>query len=208
MSPERFSLFGIIRRMHSANNLKIPCPSRDEVKEYLDKWEEDDDLKETSNKLTELFTKTYPKNDDYYEVWIKAQVLNSAFNVNVPEIHKVAKHISMQKKVEVEMIRIGHGAHRKGARNESDLYSFATKYCSFCNPPDENPIFDSNVKRALIYFKEHCGFEFNGDLRRYQNFVCIIKNFKKVFGLNSSFRDVDKYLYLVGRELNPPKKKL
>ncbi len=184
-------------------NLKISCPIKSEVEKYLKIWKKDDDLRETSENLIRLFTKIYPENNDFNNVWIKVQVLNSAFNTNVPEIHKVAWHIvGKEKNISVKAIRGGHGACRRSARNESDLYSFATKYCSFHNDnSDEYPIFDANVKRALEYFRENCNFKFEGSLRNYENFVAIVNKFNKHFHLDCSLRDIDKYLYLVGREL-------
>ena len=180
-------------------NPNIPCPTKSEVEKYLAKWEKDDDLKETEKNLVRLFQETYPKNDDVYEIWIKVQTLNSAFNVNVPEIHKVANHILRLSKngtLTIEEIRIGHGAQRRGATRESNLYSFATKYYSFSHQR-EHPIFDSNVETALKYFRDKCGKEFsfnfgNNDLRVYTRFVKVIENFQKVFDLKKySFREIN-----------------
>ena len=43
----------------------------------------------------------------------------------------------------------------------------------------------------------------NADLRVYEKFVGIIQKFQETFDLQDfPFRDIDKYLYLVGRELN------
>jgi hypothetical protein len=83
------------------------------------------------------------------------------------------------------------------------FYSFATKYCSF-HKPEVFPIYDGRVNKALSYFKKEYGFcEFRKkDLKIYEKFVDILKEFKKKFRLdNYNFKELDKYLWQVGKEL-------
>ena len=202
-------------KMRSENS-EIHCPDEDEVRKYLKIWDDDENYRKPAEALQKLFAEYLPANKHISDILIKTYALNDAYRTNLRgrQIVTVAKHIKTRnidvdllagKSAVVDEIRTGHGVTTK-KDTEINFYVFATKYCSFHNS-DKYPIFDSNVETALIHFKRHCGFEFNGDLRKYEDFVCVIENFKKNFGLDFTFRDIDKYLYLVGRKLNPPKKK-
>ncbi|MCI0618461.1 hypothetical protein L0244_36245 [bacterium] len=187
------------------------CPSPDEVRKYLDKWN-DDSFSLPEKAMMKLFKELH-ENRELEDILIKIYALNDAYKVGIFWPIEVAKHIKKEKidaglsKGELEIvnrIRIGHGVKTPNG-NERDFYSFATKYCSFHNP-DIYPIYDSNVARALKYFSNNCPkkFSFNGNnnLRNYGNFLKIIKDFQKNFGPEKfSLRDIDKYLYLKGREL-------
>lgn len=206
--------------MHS-ENLRIPCPTESEVRKYIKIWDNDENYRKPAEALQKLFTEYLPTNKHIEDILIKTHALNDAYGTNVFWPVAVAENILAMKIDDdlsegeisvIEKIAKKNGKEKfefqgkNGKKIKREFYSFATKYASF-HQPEIYPLFDSNVKTALIYFKKHCGFEFNGDLRKYENFVCIIENFKKNFSLNFSFRDIDKYLYRVGRELNPPKKK-
>ena len=196
---------------HILESVKIPCPTKSEVSKYLNIWNNTENLYKPERALEKLF-KDYRTNNEN-NILIKIYALNDAYSVNIRWQVTIAKYIANQKidadlhtgdlRV-VDKIRTGHGVRRKGTDTEINFYSFATKYCGFHNP-DKYPLFDSNVKRALRYFKKHNPeFTFNNtDLRVYKAFVDIIQRFQKVFAIQVfSFRDIDKYLYLVGRELN------
>jgi len=196
-------------------NLKIPRPTELEVKKYLNLWNSNKNFYIPENALEELFKGRF-SNEDINDVLVKVYALNDAYRTNIRWQVTIAEHIVRQKidngldgvdLAVVDKIRKGHSIRNRYG-TEINFYSFATKYCSF-HRPDKYPLFDSNVKTALIYFKKNCEkFTFNDeDLTKYNKFVDIIQNFKEVFDLPSSFRDIDKYLYLVGRELNPPKNK-
>ena len=162
-------------------------------------------------------------NTDIEDVLIKIYALNDAYGTSIFWPVDVAKNIldmeiddclSKEGISVIEKIAKKNGEEKfefQGKNGETikrEFYSFATKYASF-HQPEKYPLFDSNVKRALIYFKTNCSKEFilNNNFREYKDFRSTIENFQKVFGLQKSFRNIDKYLYLVGRELNPPKKK-
>ena len=194
-----------------SNDLKIPCPTKFEVKKYLAIWDKEPNFYKPEAALIRLF-KDYRPNRNISTILDKVYALNDAFGTAIFWQIPIAEHIEKQEIDEglyagdlsvVDNIKVGHGIKTSGGR-ERKFYSFATKYCSFHNL-EKYPMFDSNVKRALICFKKNCKrFTFNNeDLIKYNKFVGIIENFNEVFDLSSSFRDVDKYLYLVGRKLNP-----
>jgi hypothetical protein len=191
----------------------LSCPTESEVNKYLDIWNGTENFYKPEEALRKLFKNEgcYANNKNEDGVLIKIYALNKAYGVFMLDQVRMAKYITSQNIDDdlyvgdlaiVDKIRIGHNIRNK-QDTEINFYSFATKYCSFHNP-DKYPIFDSNVERALKYFKKHCSdFTFNNtDLRVYKEFVNIIKRFQKVFDFDISFRDTDKYLYLVGRELN------
>jgi len=201
--------------------IKIPCPTNSEIDKYLDIWNGDEKFYKPEKALIKLFNGCHANNKDKDDVLIKVYALNDSYDTFVLNQVRMAQHIANQNIDEnlradnlglaiVDKIRKGHSIRNRYG-TEINFYSFATKYCSF-HKPDKYPLFDSNVERALKYFKKrHCSklFTFNNtDLRVYEAFVGIIRKFQEIFGLQRfSLRDIDKYLYLVGRELNPPKKK-
>lgn len=102
----------------------------------------------------------------------------------------------------------------KLAFNEASGYdrclSFASKFCSFCNP-NSYPIYDSLVLEALLRLNNEYKFDsvfsvqeknhikFNYD---YDRFCCIIHNFRyyKEFNLtNCTLREIDKFLWIAGK---------
>ena len=195
-----------------SKNLKIPCPQKSEVNKYLAIWNGVENLHKPEEALRKLFEGCHANNKDKKDVLIKVYALNNAYGVYMLSQVRMAKHIANQNIDEnlrvgdlaiVDKIRTGHGVLTKKG-TEINFYSFATKYCSFHNS-DKYPLFDSNVERALRYFKRHCPeFTFNNtELRIYEAFIGIIRKLQETFDLQGfSLRDIDKYLYLVGRELN------
>jgi len=196
------------------------------IKIYLKIWDSNENYRKPAEALQKLFTECLPMNKDIEDILIKIHALNDAYGAGIFWPVDVAKNIldmgidSDLSKGDIGVIekiakKDGKGKFEFQGKNgkiiKRKFYSFATKYASF-HQPDKYPIFDSNVKTALIYFKKNCEkFAFDDeDLTKYNKFVGIIKNFKEVFCSISSFRDIDKYLYLVGRELNGnlPKNKL
>lgn len=208
-----------------SESLEIPCPTKSEVKKYLKIWDGDKSYHKPAEALQKLFTECLATNKHIEDILIKTHALNDAYRAGIFWPVDVAENILDMNidsglckgdKSVVEKIAKKNGKEKfkfkskNGKIIKREFYSFATKYAGF-HQPNKYPIFDSNVERALTYFKNSCQAKFtfdNEDLTKYNKFVDIVENFKEVFGLNSSFRDIDKYLYLVGRELNPPKKKL
>lgn len=93
-------------------------------------------------------------------------------------------------------------------RNNRNCFVFATKYCSFVNP-DEYPIYDSLVSNVLYYLHNRkpllegkLSFEMIRQNRDYKTFKDIVDMFKKQYGLeNCSYREIDKFLWLVGKNM-------
>ena len=84
-------------------------------------------------------------------------------------------------------------------------YSFATKYCSH-HYSDAYPIYDNYVSTMLYHFSKTDKFDkfSKDDLRNYERFVEIIYKFREFYQLeNYSIREIDIYLWLLGKEKFP-----
>ena len=199
-------------------------PSNQDVEKKLKDWRKDRifEFEETDRCLDNLFTRTYPLNKNHQEVLVKIYALNSAYFTQIPSpcFPKLARQIIDIENID-EKLRWGAAdvvsdmaktieyQNGRGAERRHTPYSFATKYCSFHNP-DKYPIFDSNVERALLCYKrEYPKFaesvdgiwNTNQDLRHYEAFKKVVDSFKECFSLDRTYREIDKYLYQVGREL-------
>ena len=85
------------------------------------------------------------------------------------------------------------------------FYSFATKYCSHHNPIDF-PIYDSYVEKILLYFNKIDKFSSfkRIDLKDYRKFKGILLDFQKYYKLERfSLKEIDRYLWLLGKEIFP-----
>ncbi|MCR4676861.1 MAG: hypothetical protein K5634_06500 [Sphaerochaetaceae bacterium] len=99
-----------------------------------------------------------------------------------------------------------------GERKYRKCLSFASKFCSFCNP-DLYPIYDSLVLESLLQLNKKEPFDSTYDEKErnqikyyynYKRFCELIDNFRKytAFGLgNCTLRELDKYLWIAGKGL-------
>ena len=189
----------------------IPRPCKSEVEKYLNRWDslENSVLQESS--LYKLFHKTYPKNNDINDILIKASSLNDFYSTNIFSIFPVAKHIL---KLDIDK-RLKNGdttlvndiANVTIGGINKHFYSFATKYCSHHNA-DDFPIYDSFVEKVLLHFKKIDKFEqFSAsDLKDYSKFKNILISFKKFYNIDKyGLKDIDRYLWQLGKEYFPKK---
>lgn len=82
-----------------------------------------------------------------------------------------------------------------------------SKYCSHHNNI-EFPIYDYFVDRMLMYFKSKDKFAkfTKDDLKDYVKFKDILIRFKKFYNIDEyNLRDIDKYLWIAGKEYFPKK---
>jgi len=188
-------------------DLKITRPSQKEVKRHLKLWYSFENYALQENSLTKLFTKTYPLNNNFSDVLIKASALNDLYNTNIYSTFTVAKHI-LTLKIDKDirkgnLVIVNKIADIKiNSKKRINFYSFATKYCSH-HKPMIYPIYDSYVGKTLIYFKKKDNFyNFSQrDLKTYATYKNILINFKKHYGLEAfNLRQIDKYLWQVGKK--------
>lgn len=191
----------------------IPKPSIEEVKDYLEKWKRNEEYCDKEEALNKLF-EICPENTDIKDILLKASTLNDFYSTNIFSIYLVAKRIldsNIDSRLktfdytlveEIQSVDIGEKTW--------NFYSFASKYCSHHNP-EEYPIYDSYVDEVLWYFRNLCNSEkpekpsFSNfkrkDLKDYAKFKGIILEFQKFYGLNEySLKQIDQYLWQLGKE--------
>lgn len=191
--------------------LEIARPSRTEVEKYLNRWNSLENYVLQENALDKLFFKVYPKNKDINNILVKASVLNDFYSTNIFKIFSVAKHIlklnidKRLKKGDTTLVNDIAKVNINGV--EKNFYSFATKYCSH-HYPKLFPIYDSYVEKVLLYFLKKDKFEkfSKKDLKDYTKFKNILISFKKFYNIDEyNLKDIDKYLWQLGKECFPKK---
>ncbi|WP_405095766.1 hypothetical protein [Micromonospora sp. NBC_01412] len=179
------------------------------MRKYLARWREGDNEKiDAALKMT---FEAMPRNEDVGEVGVKIAALNGLYSTNIFGVVQVARHIitldidatlaanTVVPDLIEKIANVDFGGKRR--RN----YSFATKYCNF-HRPDVYPIYDSLVVGVLSALLrqgerfdtfapgEHWGTD-------YAIWHRSISGFRTHYGLEEySMRDLDKYLWMVGKE--------
>lgn len=189
----------------------VPTPCKNEVEKYLKKWDSLENYVLQESSLYKLFHKTYPTNTDINDILIKASSLNDFYSTNIFSIFPVAKHIlelnidDRLKNGDTTLVNAISNVTISGV--EKHFYSFATKYCSHHNSEDY-PIYDSFVEKILLHFKSKDKFySFKAsDLKDYSKFKDVLINFKKYYGIDEyNLKDIDRYLWQLGKEYFPKK---
>lgn len=184
----------------------IPRPSIEEVEKYLKLWDSKENYVLQEQALNKLFFNTYPNNINIEDILIKASALNDFYSTNIFAIFPVSKHIlnlqidNRLKSKDVTLVNDIANVSINGAKK--NFYSFASKYCSH-HDPINYPIYDSYVEKILLYFKEKDNFSnfIANDLKDYKKFKDILIEFKKYYDIdNYSLKDIDKYIWQLGKE--------
>lgn len=192
--------------------INIPKPNKKIIEEYLIKWDnlEDHYIWQESS-LDKLFHKDYKYNTDLNEILIKCSCLNDFYSTNIFLIYPVAKNIydlKIDKRLkDGDPSLVNDIARVTISGKEKVFYSFASKYCSHYNNI-EFPIYDYFVDRMLMYFKSKDKFAkfTKDDLKDYVKFKDILIRFKKFYNIDEyNLRDIDKYLWIAGKEYFPKK---
>lgn len=191
--------------------MKIPNPSKDEVKKYLQKWDSLDNYVLQESSLDKLFLKTYPNNTDINDILIKASSLNDFYSTNIFSIFSVAKHIlelNIDERLKAGDETLVNDIAKIIINNKNkNFYSFASKYCSH-HYPTEYPIYDNYVEQVLFYFKKRDKFDdfTKEDLKNYKTFKKILITFKNFYKIDEyDLKEIDKYIWQLGKEYFPKK---
>lgn len=191
--------------------MKIPNPSKDEVKKYLQKWDSLDNYVLQESSLDKLFLKTYPNNTDINDILIKASSLNDFYSTNIFSIFSVAKHIlelNIDERLKAGDETLVNDIAKIIINNKNkNFYSFASKYCSH-HYPTEYPIYDNYVEKVLFYFKKRDKFDdfTKEDLKNYKIFKKILITFKNFYKIDEyDLKEIDKYIWQLGKEYFPKK---
>ena len=138
-------------------------------------------------------------------------VINNIYGTQIYATIEVAKHI-LNLNIDKHLANanaaiVDQIANIKIGNKEKNLYSFATKYCSWHNQ-DDYSIYDKYVDGILVAYRDHYAFaEFeHKQLRQYVLYKEVVEKFRKHFNLTQySLKHLDKFLWLYGKELFPPK---
>lgn len=168
---------------------------------------------QTDIKALKTLFNAYPKNICAEEILLKATVLNDLYSTQIFKIRDATRAIkaakidrllnneNLQAVERIQEMKIG-GKKRS-------TYSFATKYCNF-HKPAIYPIYDENVKLALVAYKNRDSFaKFSQrSLRDYPSYLGVLKKFRSHYGLqNVSVFDLDKFLWKVGAGIKKAKER-
>ena len=192
--------------------LDIPSPNKQIIEEYLTKW---DNLEEhyiwQESSLDKLFHDDYKTNTDLNEILIKCSCLNDFYSTNIFLIYPVAKNIydlKIDKRLkEGDASLVNDIANVEISGKQKYFYSFASKYCSHHNAV-KFPIYDYFVEKMLMYFKKKDKFAkfVKDDLKDYIKFRNVLLEFKTFYDIDEfNLRDIDKYLWIAGKEYFPKK---
>lgn len=188
----------------------IARPNSDEVRKYLKQWAEEGYEREDA--ALRLLFDTFPKNDNIDEVLLKVSTLDRLFTTHVSSrnVIEMAKQIVGINDLDQRLDEPDHNvveaiADRKATGKRQ--YSFATKYCAF-HRPKLYPMYDSYVVNVLsTLLKQGETFDdlvlARGDIwnNDYDVFRRSFFKFQRHYKLDEfSVREIDKYLWLVGKE--------
>lgn len=184
-------------------------PSKTDLQRILSTVDSDQKVSVQEQALEQLFTKTYPKNDDLLEITIKVSALNTLYST---QLHKYLfavvdhlKNLSIDERLQAGDISLINDIIQTPLSNGKlyRCYSFATKYCSF-HRPDVYPIYDSYVDKVLVYLQDRDKFAegMAMDNKNYESYNNAILAFRKYYKLEEySLKQIDKYLWHLGSNL-------
>lgn len=190
---------------------QVPTPSPTEVEKYLKKWDSLENYVLQEDALDKLFHDVCPYNTDISDILLKCSTLNDFYSTNIFSIFSVAKHIyglNIDDRLKSgDLSLVNDIANLEISGKKRNFYSFASKYCSHHNSKDF-AIYDSYVEKCLAYFKRLDNFSkfYQKDLKDYLIFNRTLVDFKNYYGLNKySLKEIDKYLWQLGKEYFPNK---
>lgn len=191
-----------------------PRPTNGEVAKWLNIWNTADNMEKyrlQESALAKLFHETYSNNTDLDEILIKVAALNDFYSTQIRKVYVVAKHIKAlnidaRLKAGDPLLVRAIASVQVTDDKSIDFYSFASKYCSHHNAEDY-PIYDSFVDKVLRYFREVDGFyKFeNIELKYFDRYIVIMQEFIKFYGLTCNLKDLDRYLWQLGKDCFPKK---
>ena len=177
-------------------------PSMKDAEWFINNWRSEGKFSAPVDVMFKLCQSTYPKNNNLEEVLLKCAAINAFSSTNVYDLYSMANHI-VGKQIDEriknnDLSLVGTIAKIEISGKRHNFYSFATKYCHYHNP-ENYPIYDSYVSKVLCSFTEEFRIIKNSELRNYEKFIDVLKDFRQYYCLNLSFVDLDKYLWRLGR---------
>ncbi|MDO4997825.1 MAG: hypothetical protein Q4E16_04180 [Neisseria sp.] len=195
---------------------KLAKPSVAEVNHYLEKWRQSHYA--LQDKAIRELLLAFPDNQSLNAVLLKASVINNFYSTNIFGVKAMAEHIVAIENLD-ERLKNGDEtliATMQEVKFKVDdeektkiFYSFATKYCCEHNP-EGFVIYDSFVDKVLYEMNKIYPFaQFKRtELKDYKKFKSVLSKFQQAFHLTQfSSREIDRYLWLLGKDVFPRKRK-
>ena len=196
--------------------MKLNTPSQDEMKRVFALWEKQHSVAHYNleNKALELLFKQYPLNTNLSEVALKVACLDTFYSTKATKkakIPQIAEKIISIKDFDKRVQKWDESLVIELAKfPNAKLYSFASKYCVLHNvfvyKKDDFVILDSIVPTKLKQFKKaYPKYNFakftNKDftLENYGKYKQILEHFRADFALKCSLRELDSYLWELGK---------
>lgn len=194
----------------------MPKPSKDDMKRVFELWDKDEKMahyRREEDELKKLLNK-YRENVDLDKVIQKVAIINKFYSAGIRRLEisyeDMAKHIlsvNFDKRVQGWDERLVADLAAPFAKKP---YSFASVYCVLHNRlvygQDDYVINTGIVRNKLNEFKKaypKCKFakftERDFKLENYKKFKRILESFRDVFKLDCSLRNVDWYLWKMGK---------
>ena len=177
-------------------------PSVKDADWFIDYWKHSREDSDQEGALNKLFLDICKYNECIEDILIKSSSLNDFYSTNIYDIHAVAQHIlslhidERLEKHDLSLVEDIADVKEIGKK----YYSFATKYCSH-HQPDYYAIYDSYVENVLVSMNMRDRFaDFKReDLKDYGTFMMAIKAFRQRYGLQCSIKELDMYLWQLGK---------
>jgi hypothetical protein len=186
-----------------------PKPSQVLITSYLIRWSQLENYRLQEDSLCLLFNTLCSDNKSIEHILLKVSALNDFYSTNIFDTYSVAKHIlnaNVDLRLESKDYSLVNDIARISIKGKvRTFYSFASKYCSH-HKPEIFPIYDAFVEKMLLHYQSVSSFdEFKkDDLKNYERFIEIIETFQVFYDLRKfSLREIDVFLWLVGRDYFP-----
>lgn len=166
-----------------------------------------DDENGVGERALALLVERFAGNTDPSFVLLKVAAINTLYRTQIFGVWTVATHIVAQD-IDEDLASGSADAVEKIAKiqfgsKERRNYSFATRYCSW-HCPDAYPIFDSRAERCFRAYAQQDGLAriTEAELCNYERYRKVMLEFRNRYQLyECSLKDVDKFLYMLGREV-------
>jgi len=185
--------------------MPLPNATPNLVERYLAQFRNDERYFLADEALIDLFEK-FPANTKLQDILLKVSALNDLYSTNIFATYQMAHHIQTldidpdlaQKSTAV----VNHIAAATFSGKRRNVYSFATKYCSW-HDQDSYPIYDWFVEQVLLAYQEQDSFDkfTKLDLKDYATYKRVLEGFRERYQLTGySFKQLDKFLWLLGKD--------
>lgn len=184
-------------------------PTPQQIKKYRLQFENSLNSMGGERVLRDVFT-SKPNNKSYGDILQKVVLVNAITNTRIWKPYQLAEHIqklNLDKLISEENLGVVEKIRRcKFGKKKRDVYSFATKYCSY-HKPKIYPIFDQYISHTLVaYYKRDHFFDERVTKKRmrddYEFFVKVIRSFQSHYGLQKcNIRSIDHFLWACGKRL-------